>query len=411
VLFRSSLPLGEPTIIEPIAPAITRVGILLPLSGRFALEGRAMLNAAQLALFDVASDQFMLLPRDTAGTPAGAASAMASLLDENVDLVLGPLFSQAVAAVALQTRARGINVIAFSTDTGVAGDGIYLMGHTSRQQVRRLVDHALGAGLPRIALLAPNTPYGHDVERELRLAASDMGGVVVRAMYYAADASNANEVVRALADYDARRDALETERRLLKARDDEVSQRALKRLSILDTLGEVSFDALLLPDGGARLRQVVPLLPYYDIDPTKVRLMGTGLWEDAHTLSEPTLAGGWFVGPPVDARASFERRFKKIYGETPHRLATMAYDATALAAALAASGAGFDRVTLSNSRGFAGTDGVFRFDAGGLPERGLAVYEISTQGTAVIVGLPPTRFLTSTERAEVLPDIDTIVIE
>lgn len=407
----AALPPDEPLITQPALPGATRVGILLPLSGRFAPEGRAMLNAAQLALFDVASNQFMLLPRDTAGTAAGAANATTALLADGVDLVLGPLFSEEVAAVTPLTQARGVNVIAFSTDTGVAGNGVYLMGHTSRQQVRRLVNHALGAGLPRIALLAPDTPYGRDVARELHLATAELGGAVVRTMYYAPDASNANEVVRALADYDARREALEFERRALRERDDEVSQRALKRLSTLDTLGELTFDALLLPDGGARLRQVVPLLPYYDIDPTKIRLMGTGLWEDPHTLSEPTLAGGWFVGPPAEARAGFERRFTDTYGETPHRLATMAYDATALAAALSAAGAGFDRRTLGNARGFAGTDGVFRFDARGLPERGLAVYEISARGAALIVGPPPTRFPTAARAESDEIEFETIIVE
>src|SRR6185437_8999954 len=68
---------GAPQAIAPAAvpppPALvgaqTRVGLLLPLSGANAKLGEAMLNAAQMALFDVAGNDFVLLPRDTQGTP------------------------------------------------------------------------------------------------------------------------------------------------------------------------------------------------------------------------------------------------------------------------------------------------------------------------------------------------------
>ena len=66
----------------------------------------------------------------------------------------------------------------------------------------------------------------------------------------------------------------------------------------------------------------------------------------------------------------------------PPRLSSLAYDATALAAVLARTGQqrtgqpAFDRAALSNPNGFAGIDGIFRFNGSGLVERGLAVLEI-----------------------------------
>ena len=54
-----------------------RVGLLLPLSGPAEALGRDMLDAAQMALFDVGDNDLVLLPRDTGGTPAGARLAAA----------------------------------------------------------------------------------------------------------------------------------------------------------------------------------------------------------------------------------------------------------------------------------------------------------------------------------------------
>ena len=375
-----------------------RVGLLLPLSGPLAREGAALLDAAQLALFDVADAHFMLQPRDTGGTVNGAVRAAEGLLADGATLLLGPLLSEEVRAVTPKARAAGINVVAFSTDAEVAGDGVYLLGHTSRQQIDRLIGFAHESGLTRIAVLAPSTPYGRAVAGQTRRAVATVGGDVTRVAFYAADASDANEVVRSLANYDRRHGALVAQRNALRQRDDEISKRALRRLEGLDTLGDVPFDALLLPDGGESLRQVVPLLPYYDIDPAKVRFLGTGLWDNSETLGEPTLIGGWYVGPPPEARAGFIGRFENTYGYTPHRIATLAYDATALAAALArrAGRAAFDADALTSPRGFLGAGGIFRFSAEGLSERGLAVLEIIGRDEVAVVSPPPERFVVST---------------
>ena len=370
----------------------SRVGLLLPLSGRYAPEGETLLRAAQLALFDTADEHFTLLPRDTGGTASGAEHAARALLDEGVDLILGPLFAEGVNAVAAHARARGVTVVAFSTDRTAASEGVYLLGHTPRAQIRRVFAHAAANGHREIALLVPETRYGAAVADEAAVAAALTGLSLTRVRTYAADASDAADVVRDLAEYDRRALALKTERETLGSQDDAAARRRLERLATLDTLGALPFDALLLADGGARLRQVAPLLPYYDIDPATIRLLGTGLWEDPATLGAPVLAGGWFAGPDPAARQDFGERYRRVYGEAPGTIATLAYDATALAAALARSGAAFGPHAIGDRGGFLGTDGLFRFDGDGMAERGLAVFEVANGGEAVVVSPAPTRF-------------------
>ena len=369
-----------------------RVGLLLPLSGRYAEEGETLLRAAQLALFDTADEHFILLPRDTEGAAAGAERAARALLAEGVDLILGPLFAEGVNAIGTHARTHGVTVVAFSTDRAAAREGVYLLGHTPRAQIRRVFAHAAANGYQRIALLAPDTRYGTAVADEAWAAAALTGLSLTRVRTYAPDASDAAEVVRELAEYDRRTQTLKDERQTLARQDDAAARRRLKRLATLDTLGELPFDALLLADGGARLRQVAPLLPYYDIDPAKVRILGTGLWDDPASLGEPALVGGWFAGPDPAARRDFEARYDRVFGEPPGAIATLAYDATALAATLARAGNAFGAQAMGNRGGFLGADGLFRFDDEGIAERGLAVFEVAGSGQTVVVSPAPARF-------------------
>ena len=140
-----------PTETVVISEQRTKVGFLLPLSGRHKAVGQALMNAAQLALFDVSGEKFDLVVRDTAGTPTGATAAMESLLSEKVDLVVGPLFATSVSAITPLARSAGINVLSFSNDQAVAGDGIYVLGLTPEEQIRRVVDYSAAQGIRKIA--------------------------------------------------------------------------------------------------------------------------------------------------------------------------------------------------------------------------------------------------------------------
>jgi ABC-type branched-subunit amino acid transport system substrate-binding protein len=375
-----------------------RVALLLPLSGRHAHVGQALLNAAQIALFDIAGDKFTLVVRDTAGTPQGAQAAMRSALMEGVHFVLGPLFATSVAAIAPEVRAAGLTAIAFSNDRSVAGDGVFIMGLAPRPQVYRLIGFARSQGLTRFAVLAPRTPYGDAVVQAIKEATLRNGLELSKVVSYPPDAADLSAEVRLLGDYDARRRALISQRKVLAARPDDASKLALRRLDKLETLGAPDFQAVLLPAGGQRLQAIAPMLAYFDIDPAEVRYLGTSQWENPEISKEPVLTGGWFTAPPPELWANFQVRYKDTYGMPPPRVATLAYDAAALAAVLTRSayGAGrepdFSLQALTQSSGFAGVDGAFRFLPSGEVERQLAILTVRRGGGFEVLDPAPLGF-------------------
>lgn len=380
------------TVTPQAREGAVRVALLLPLTGRAAPIGRSMLNAAQLAMFQFANDDFELLTQDTAGITAGAADAVDMALADGARLIIGPLLADSVRAVKRQARAASVPVIAFSSDRTVAGGGVYTMGFLPGDQVRAVVTHAMSKGMSRFAFLGPDDDYGRTVRAALARAVAAGGATMVREGFYAPDGSNAADVIRELADYDARHQALLDQISELESKDDELSKLALRRLSNLQTIGDLPYEALLIADGGKRLQTVAAHLPFYDVDPAKVRMMGTGQWDVAGLGAEPALMGGWFAAPAPEFRKDFERQYAEIYGEAPHRLATLAYDAVALAAVLAqgANGPDYSDVRLTDAGGYAGRDGIFRFATDGTTERGLAVLQIVRRANRVIRRAPQT---------------------
>ena len=379
--------LTEPLVqFEQREPPKVKVGVLLPLSGARSEVGQALLNAAELALFDLGGDRFTLLVRDTRGTPEGAAAAAEAVLAEDAALILGPLFSTSAEAVKPIVDAAEVPMITFSNNNAVAGPLTFVMGVTPRTQVDRMIDYAVSNGLRRFAVLAPENAYGNIVVQSLQEAIFRNGVELSRVVFYDPQATDVSAEVQVLADFNRRRGAAEGQRRDLAGRADEAAQRALQRLQGVETLGTLPFDAILLPASGQQLLSVAPLLAYYDVDPTEVRFLGTALWEDPNLLSEPTLQGGWFPAPPPGLWKTFRERYEQSFGETPPRVASLGYDAVALAAVLDRRGesegafVSYTPEAITQSLGFAGIDGIFRFLPNGQVQRGLAVLELQRAG-------------------------------
>lgn len=371
-----------------------KIAILVPLSGQYQQLGNDLLHAAYLALFDLNDKQIVLLPGDTKGTAAGAAAVAQAALQEGAEIIIGPVFSKSVSAVRAVAARRQVNVLAFSTDRAVAGGGVYLLGLTPAQQIERVADFASRNGLQKFAILAPQSSYGDSIIGHMQSASQRHSIEITDITRYPADIDPSSEdlhdIVKGLARYDQRRWALKQEIKKLGKPNDSESKRRLAQLEKRDTLGELPFNALLLPEGGDRLKAIGPLLSYYDVDPEQIKFIGTGLWADRSLGSEPALVGGWFAAPPPLNSKQFENRYRQLYGTLPVRIASLAYDATALAGVLASepSGPDFGKANIESPVGFSGYDGIFRFPQSGIAERGLAILEIGRNELKVIDPAP-----------------------
>lgn len=332
-----------------------RVAILLPLSGKSSDTGQAMLNAAQLAIFDLNATTFELIPRDTLGTPEGARAAAQAALADGAQLILGPVFSADAKAVTPLAIQSAIGVVSFSTDSSVAGGTSFVMGFLPQTQIRQVIDFAAGQGMPRIALIASQDAYG-------TLTATTFDSYVRQR-----NLMNAG---------------------MLRYSGNTPTPEQIKAFAASKGGTGKPFDAVLIAAPGAQAAAISQQLTQAGLPPAAVKRLGTGLWDQAEVLRYPALQGAWYATSPQALRQKFEDRYEQTYGVSAPRLATLAYDATALAIVLARSGQNYTRQTLSNPNGFTGIDGIFRFRADGLVERGLAIIEIDNNATRVVKPAP-----------------------
>ena len=381
----------------PIRENVPRIAILLPLTGTHAKLGNALLNASKLALFHFHNKDFELLPQDTRGTPSGAAEAARMAVSDGASLILGPLFSDSVKAATEIANNTNVSILSFSNNRGVSTSKVFTMGLWPGEEVNRIIKYAMTKGNKKFALLAPKNQYGFIIKDEMEKTLKGAGLEIYNVAFFNpletdfGPKSWTGEIVKALTAFNLRKDRLAEQKSVLKDRGDEKAKARLKRLNNMQTYGDLPFDALLVPAGGERLRALAALLSYFDVDPKKTQLLGTSLWDFETANSEPMLIGGWYSAPPKEDRKLFIKDYTEMFGEgPPPRLASLAYDATAIAAVFVQEDGSFDPRHLVTRQGFGGKDGIFRFTKSGFAQRGLAVYQVLGTGNKTLDQAPKT---------------------
>lgn len=348
-----------PPAPEPSATALPsdtgrhRIALLVPLSGDTAAVGQAIANATTMALLDTGADNLRITTYDTAG---GISAAAGKAIADGNRLILGPLTSDAVPAVQAAARPAGVPVIAFVNDPSVASADVFVIGHLPEQSIRRSVQFARSRGAARFAVLAPEGEYGTRAVSTLENALREYGGSLARRESYARGNTSivsAAARLRAAGGFDT------------------VLIADSARIGV-DAAGEINKSAR-----------------------NRTRILGTELWSGEAALARtPGLEGALFAAVSDQRFGRFAESYSARFGDQPHRLATLGYDAVLLTLRVARDwrvGSPFPKNQLFDRGGFLGVDGAFRFGRNGVVERALEVREVKS-GEVVPVDAAPSGF-------------------
>jgi len=378
----SLLPAGGAAV--PPAPAAGPTGgtvaLLAPLTGPNAERGLALKQAAQLALSPPGSPRLDV--RDTGGTAPGAAAAAQAAIAAGASLIIGPLTAAETAAVAAPARGAGIAVLAFTNDPAQAQPGVWTLGITPAQQVRRMVGSVLAQGKTRFAAVLPPNEFGAAMGRALTQALAAAGAPAPAIHVHDGTNPGIASTLRDVADYADRRGPIDAKIKEARAKHTPEGRKEAAELA-KQPIPPAPFDALLLADTGEKLAWAASFLDYYDIDPPAVRVLGPALWASPAGRGGAALTGAWYAAPDPASRAAFDQDYQAKYGNPAPGLADFAFDAAAIGRVLAASG-GYSVASLCRPEGFAGVDGVLALQADGTVRRGLAVFEIQRGGPTVV---------------------------
>lgn len=335
------------------------VALLLPLSsqqGGDAIIARSLSNAAQMAADEQSGVVVNVELYDTGGNPSQAANVARQAVQEGADVILGPLRSDAAAAVGVAVANSGIAVLSFSNNTEVAGGNVFVIGQTFGNTADRIISYAAQQGRGNIVLVHASNLAGEVARDAARRAAARSGATIAASIPYDFSQTGVIDAVPRVVEA-----VQQTEANAL--------------LLTSDSAGALPFFAQLLPENG--------------LDTEAVQVMGLTRWDSPpQTLEFAGLQGGWFALPDQGAMSAFEARYAATYGSAPHNLAALGYDGMRAIAEAAQTTGNVGTAALTTSSGFGGATGAFRLLSDGTNQRALAIAQVIDNQVAIIDPAP-----------------------
>lgn len=405
------------------------VGLVLPLSGRFADFGQQALRGALLAmdLFEPeepeasgsglaqedpgdvsradrgdrradgprrARKRMRVFVRDSGSDPGRAAAAVDELAaDPSVVAIVGPIFSEESLAAAAAAEAAGVPLVTLSHREEVAAgrSQVFRTRSTPADEVGVLVAHAVEElGARRFAVLYPDNPFGRGMRKVYWDAVTARGGKMVAVSSYDPASTDFSDPIRDMIGYrfltNLERKALAERVRVVEAaRRLEPEQAGLLRKAAYSILGPeiqplppiVDFDVLFIPDVADTVALIAPGLAYHEVNGTT--LLGTSEWLDPELLrisgrhvSGAVVSTSFYPRSRLPFVEAFMEGYRKTFGREPESWAAQAFDATNLVLVQLASGREDRRALregLLATRAYPGATGVLTMRADGNSRR------------------------------------------
>lgn len=318
------------------------IGVLIPLSGKYAGLGSKILKAITLGLgvYDKNSkDSYTIHIEDSGDTPERALQGLEALVNQHkVALILGPLLSKGIDLITLRAENLRIPLITLSQYPGLPGEFIHSAGLTPQLQANELARYAIEKlGMKRFAILQPKDKFGEQYAQSFWDAVDRLGGQITGFEKYAASETDFRAPIDALTGraYPRARaselEALEAQRKELN-----ITKKNRKNADLFELAPIVDFEAVFIPDNPETVGQVLPTFAYRDVD--NVKFLGVSTWNSKTLLDRvyQQVEQTYFVDAlylessrPMTQR--FISQFSRNESSPPSSMDAMAYDAALLA--------------------------------------------------------------------------------
>lgn len=398
------------TSITEVDPQV--IGVLLPLSGKFAKFGRLCLNAITLAysfLDDMKPNpnfaNLRIVVRDSGETPESAVAKFEELVkDERAIAVIGPLLSKQFSAVAKKAQEYGVPLFSLSqkVEADLVGSNIFPVALSPKQQISYIVTHAIqNLGYKRFSILAPDDSFGTEYVNLFWNKVEELGGKIVGIETYEPKSTDFRREIKKLLGLEYLK-ARNLEMEDLKRRADQfgstlkVKGKLRQRyLQAFEPKGLVEFDALFIPDDPSAIGQIAPSLAVEDVN--NIPLLGINTWNTSEIvqragryLQKSIFVDGFLSGNRNPRSLFFVETYMKHFHTIPGTIEAQAYDAAAILGSALSNGDVSSRSQLRQkliSLGkYQGVSGEFEISPEGLSRsahlltiRGNSIVEVSTK--------------------------------
>ena len=349
---------------------ILRVGVLLPLSGKFQGIGESFLKAIQLALYDISNEDIKIYPKDTKGNALNTYQSAKEFEKEGIEIVIGPIFYENLERLE---EINNITFISLTNKTQKIPNNIIAFGINIESQMEALKKYFDKIEVSKTLLLSPKSEF---IYQSKSVAEKDVLKFY-RTYSYDTNPKKITGEIEKITKYRERKKDLERRIKILEKSDLYKDKNELKKLEQMHTLGKVNFDSVVVVDFGERLKSVLSSFMFSDVPSDEVNFFTINQWFDKSLFNENAMQNLHFPSIDFDNLKKFKKKFLNTFDEEPNEVSILAYDALGLIYyCWSNNNFQFKQNQLYTKEGFKGLHGEFVIK-NNLSKQKLKIYQVS----------------------------------
>jgi|TARA_B110000438_G_scaffold166962_1_gene159681 ABC-type branched-subunit amino acid transport system substrate-binding protein len=347
-----------------------KIGVLLPLSGKFQDIGESFLKAIQLALFDIDNKNIKIYPKDSKGNALDAYQSAKEFEEQGIKIVIGPIFYESLERLG---EVNKITFISLSNKTKKIPKNTIAFGINIESQIDILKKYFDKIKVSKTLLLSPKSEFIYQSESVAKKDELKF----YRTYSYDANAKKITEEIEKITKYRERKKDLERRIKILEKSDLYKDKNELKKLEQMHTLGKINFDSVVIIDFGERLKSVLSSFMFSDVSSDEVNFFTINQWFDETLFNESALQNLYFPSIDFDNLKKFQKKYFSKFKKEPNKVSILAYDALGLIYYCWLNNNGqFTTNQLYNKKGFKGLHGEF-FIKDNFSQHKLKIYKIT----------------------------------
>ena len=348
---------------------ILKIGVLLPLSGKFQDMGQSFLKAIQLALFDIGNENIKIYPRDSKANALDAYLSAKEFEKLGIKVVIGPIFYDSLERL---NEINNITFISLTNKIEKIPKNTIAFGININSQIDTLKKYFDEIEVSKTLLLSPKSEF---IYQSKFVATKDVLKFY-RTYSYDANPKKITGEIEKITKYRERKKDLERRIKILEKSDLDKDKNELKKLEQMHTLGKVNFDSVVIIDFGERLKSVLSSFMFSDVSSNEVSFFTINQWFDVTFFNENAMQNLHF--PSIDYKnlKKFKKKFSNTFNEQPNEVSILAYDALGLIYyCWSNNNFEFKQDQLYTKVGFKGLQGEF-FIKNNLSKQKLKIYKV-----------------------------------
>ncbi len=347
---------------------ILKIGILLPLSGKFKDVGESFLKAIQLALFDIGNKNIKIYPKDSGANSLDSYLSAMEFKKLGIKIVIGPIFHESLEKLG---KVNDITFISLTNITNKIPKNIIAFGINADSQIDTLKKYFKKKEISKTLLLSPKSHFSNQVK-----IIEDSKLKFYKVFLYSDIPKRITDDIKKITNYQERKKNLERRIKILKHSELYKDKKELEELEQKHTLGKVSFDSVIVVDFGERLKSVLTSFLFSDISSEDVNFFTLNQWFDKTLFNENASQNLYFPAIDFDNLKKFKKKYLDSYEEKPNVVSILAYDALGLIYyCWLNNNAHFETNQLYSKNGFKGLHGKFVIK-NNLSKHQLGIYKV-----------------------------------